>query len=107
MLPHGLKHFGRNDHLLTLATLTHPAPDDFFGFPTSMAWKPARVKIRRVQEIAAVLHKRIHHSACRLLVDRPAPLHRAETKARNFQTGVAKSVIIHISFLSAESLASR
>lgn len=45
-----------------------------------------------------MLHKRIHHGTCRWFISCPAPLHRAETKAGDFQTGAAKSTLVYMSW---------
>jgi hypothetical protein len=106
MFPHRLVDFGGDDHLLAVAAPLHLTPNDLLCLSPLVTWEPARGEIRRIEEIAAALHERIHHSECRQFVGSPAPLHGAETEAGDLQTGTAKSTIVHMNW-SLLSLATR
>src|SRR3989442_79129 len=95
LFPHRLVDFGGDDHLVAVASLLHPAPGNLFRLSPMMTLEPALGGIPLVQEIAVALHEPIHHGECRRFVGRPAPLHSAETETGYFQSGTAKSTIVH------------
>ena len=100
-VPHAAANLGGQHDLAAVAACLHPAADDCLRHAAGVAINPAGVNVGSVDEVAAGLHKGIHHLKRGWLVGRPAPLHSAETKFTDLEAGAAQIAIVHCFLRSA------
>ena len=93
---HRSTHFRGQDDLIARLSL-QPLADQFFGHAARIARCPARVDIGRVDEVAARIHKRIHHGRAVFARRSPAKTHAAHAQFTDFEAGTAQVLVFHVS----------
>src|SRR5205085_7409013 len=82
---HRAAYLRRDDHLVAVAAVLHPAADDLLGHAAGIVLRPTGIDVGRIQEVTTGLDERVHDGAGGPFVGRPAPLHGPEAQLRDPQ----------------------
>ncbi len=93
--PHVGADLGRDDHVVVASAPGDPSADDRLGFAADVSGCPARVRVRRVDQVEAGIDEGVEQPERRRFVDGPAEDVAAECKRRDAIPRAAEWSLLH------------
>ena len=98
---------GGDDHVVVAAAAADPAADDRLRLAALVARRPARVRVRRVDQIAARRHERVEQGKRGRLVRGPSEHVPAEGQRRDGKARASQRTLLHVDLQARRTIARR